>query len=415
MLTTPDSEAGQEAVLKDTIVVGLDVGTSKISTIVAEVSAASIRFIGVSTTQSRGVRKGMIIDMEAASRAIRTSINAARKLSNTEITDVYAGMADSHVKCMPNTGAVGIARGIIRQRDIEWVMETASSIYIPLDKEVMHIIPLEYVVDGEGQITNPLGMRGVRLEANVQIVTGSANSLHNLVRCCEMAGVSVADIVLDPLASAMATLRDDEKECGCILVDIGGGTTDIALFRDSRFISTSILDIGGNQITNDISVCLAIPLPEAERIQKAYGINEYNAGEITVATAGGEKKVDGNLISEIIQSRTEEILNLIKTEIAHLCGNATPSFGVIFTGGVAQLKGFEMLAHAVLNIPVRVGMPEGRDMIEMVRNPIYATAVGLILYAQKSMDDPSSMELLAGDLSHIRKWIKGLVGKLFSA
>ncbi|KJU81947.1 cell division protein FtsA [Candidatus Magnetobacterium bavaricum] len=384
----------------------------------AEVNADSINFRGISMTQSRGVRKGMIIDMESASRAIRASLNAAQKLSNVEIKEVYAGIADNHIKCTTNTGAVGIARGTVRQRDIDWVMETASSVYIPLNKEVMHIIPLEYIVDGEGQINNPLGMRGVRLETNVQIVTGSTNSLHNLIRCCEMAGVSVIDIVLEPLVSAMATLRDDEKECGCILVDIGGGTTDIALFRDSRFISTAILDLGGNQITNDISVCLAIPVQEAERIQKAYGMRssgEYDPEEITVTAISGEKIISANLISDIIKSRSEELLNLIKSEIARLCGNYTPSFGVVFTGGVAQLKGFEMLAHSILNMPVRVGIPEGRDMIDMVRNPIYATAVGLILYAQKSMDDPSSMELLAGDLSHIRKWIKGLVGKLFSA
>ncbi|MBF0538401.1 MAG: cell division protein FtsA [Nitrospirae bacterium] len=397
---------------------GLDVGTTKICTIVAQVSAASIRFLGVSTTPSRGVKKGMIVDMESASKAIRASIKKAQTLSNVEIKEVYAGIADSHVKCMTNTGAVGIARGVVRQKDVEWATETASSVYMPLDKEVMHIIPLEYVVDGEGQITNPLGMKGVRLEANVQIVTGSTNSLHNLIKCCEMAGVSVADIVLEPLVSAMATLRDDEKECGCILVDIGGGTTDIALFRDSRFVSTAILDIGGNQITNDISVCLAIPLAEAERIQKAYGMTasgEYDSEEITVTGASGEKKVTRGFITDIVKSRSEELLNLVKTEIAQLCGNTTPSFGVVFTGGVAQLKGFEILAQSILNMSVRIGMPEGKDMIDMVRNPIYSAAVGLVMYAQKSMDDPSSMELLAGDLSHIRKWIKGLVGKLFSA
>ncbi|MBF0343233.1 MAG: cell division protein FtsA [Nitrospirae bacterium] len=396
----------------------MDVGTTKICTIVAQVNAASIKFLAVSTAQSRGVKKGMIVDMESTSKAIRNSIKKAQTLSNVEIKEVYSGIADGYVKCMTNTGAVGIASGVVRQRDVELALETAQSVYVPLDKEIMHIIPLEYIIDGQEQITNPIGMRGVRLEAHVQIVTGSTNSLHNLIKCCEVAGVSVADIVLEPLVSAMATLRDDEMECGCLLIDVGGGTTDIGLFRDSKFIGTTILDIGGNQFTNDISVCLAIPVKEAERIKKAYGVatsfGEYDSEEIAITGADGERKVTRGHITEIIKSRSEELLNLIKGEITQLCGNNKPSFGVIFTGGGAQLKGFEILAQSILNMPVRIGMPEGKDMIDTVKNPMYSTAVGLIMYAQKSIDDPSSIEILAGDFSHIRKWIKGFVGKLFS-
>ncbi|MBF0565618.1 MAG: cell division protein FtsA [Nitrospirae bacterium] len=398
-------------------IVGLDVGTTKICTLVTRADAEGMEILGVGTTQSQGLRKGMIVDMEGASEAIRESLQKAEESSGIEIKNVYAGISNGHIKSNARSGAVGITSGIVRQSDIDRAMESARSVYVPLDKEVMHIIPVEYVVDGECKINNPVGMRAMRLEANVQVITVGSNAVHNLARCCEMAGVMVAGVQLSPLVSAMAVLREDEKQYGAILIDIGGGTADIAMFKNDNFLSTAIIDVGGNQFTNDIAVGLRIPVEEAERLKKAYGMAMHSyasdSDEITISGSNKEgRKILRSLMTDVIMPRADELLRLIREEIRNMSGYEMAPCGVVLTGGVSQLRGFVTLAQQVLSMPVRVGMPEGKAIIDKIKSPIYSTSVGLAMYGQKNQNE-SSIDVISGEFGSMKKWLKEVVVKVF--
>ncbi|MBF0567030.1 MAG: cell division protein FtsA [Nitrospirae bacterium] len=398
-------------------IVGLDVGTTKICTLVAKTDPERMEITGIGITQSQGLRKGMIVDMEGAAEAIGKSLQKAEEMSGIEIKDVYVGISNAHIKSTARSGAVGIMSGVVRQADIERAMETAQSVYIPLDKEIMHAIPVEYVVDGECKIMNPLGMRAMRLEANLQVIIGSSNAMHNLVKCCEMAGVRAAGVVLEPLVSGMAVLREDEKQNGTILIDIGGGTTDIALFKNNNFLNTAIIDIGGNQFTNDLAVGLRIPVGEAERLKKAYGTaiysSTYDSDEITISGSRKEgRRILRSLMTDMIKPRADELLSLIKKAISEMSGYETAPCGVVLTGGVSQLKGFDVLARNVLSMPVRIGVPEGTDIIDKIKSPIYSTSVGLVMYGRNNHND-SSMESISGEFGTMRKWLKEMASKVF--
>ncbi len=394
--------------------VGLDVGTTKICTIVGRLHENYVEILAVGTSPSVGLRKGIVVDMDATTESVRESVKEAEKIFGKDIHEVYVGIAGGHIKSFRSNGAVGIKNGYINGKDIERVMESAKAVYVPLDREVLHIIPVEYVVDGEGEIKNPIGMSGVRLEANVQIVTGSVMSVQNLIKCCESADLDVREIVLEPLASGMAALRDDEMEYGVILVDIGGGTTDIALFRHNTLIDTSVLGIGGNHFTNDIAVGLRLPAVEAERIKKAYGTalfsEEDDNDEVTIMVANREQKtIPRKYITEIIIPRCDELLSLIKEEIEKMSGYDIASYGVVLTGGASMLSGMERFSEAIFGMPVRTGMPEGEGVTSFIKNPIYSTAVGLLLHAQRNV--PSAMvskDLFASILSKMKGWIKGV-------
>ncbi|MEO5356905.1 MAG: cell division protein FtsA [Nitrospirae bacterium YQR-1] len=396
----------------------LDVGTSKVSTTVAEVRQDSLEIIAVSTVPSQGVRKGVVVDIESTLGAIKTSVGRACEISGVEVKEVYVGISDSHVRTIKSTGAAIVANGMVNQHDVNDCLENAQTIYLPLDKEVLHVIPLDYNVDGETEINNPLGMKGTRLEANVQIVTVATNSVHNLLKCCEMAGLSVAELVYTPLVSSMAVLRDNEKNLGVFLVDIGGGTTDVAFFKDNRFAGAAVLEVAGNQFTNDLAVGLGVSLLEAEKIKKAYGMpgfpDDYEDEAILIGVSGkGEQKVQKSFISSIIMDRSEELIGMISEEMRRLAGGETGHFRVVLTGGVSQMKGFESHVQALLNMPVRIGVPEGKDVIEKVQNPVFSTLLGLLYYGHKSMYELSPVERLVGDLGSMKQWLKGLVGKFF--
>ncbi|MBF0554198.1 MAG: cell division protein FtsA [Nitrospirae bacterium] len=399
-------------------ITGLDIGTSKVTAIVARVTETSTEVAGVGMAASAGVRKGVVVDLESAAAAIREAVKKAQVLSGVEIKEVCTGLSDVHIKSFKSTGAVVLTTDVVTQRDIDKVVETAGTVYVPLDKEIMHMIPVEYVVDGEGQIYNPVGMKGVRLEANMQIVVGASNSIHNVVKCCEMAGLRAADIVFNPLAAAAAVLREDEKDYGAILIDIGGGTTDIALFKDGAFMGAAVIDIGGNQFSNDIAVGLRLPVYEAERLKKAYGMatfpDEYFGEEITVTANKEERRISKSFITEIIKARSEELTGMIKEAILGIPGFSWQPWSVVLTGGVAELKGLEGLISSVLDLPVRVGTCEWAGIGDKIRGPMYATTVGLISYTRKRFYESGSIDTFTTGQSSMSKWFKGLVGKFFN-
>ncbi|MBF0487343.1 MAG: cell division protein FtsA [Nitrospirae bacterium] len=399
-------------------ITGLDIGTSKVTAIVARVTETSTEVAGVGMAVSAGVRKGVVVDLESAAAAIREAVKKAQVISGVEIKDVCTGLSDIHMKSFKSTGAVVLTTDVVTQRDIDKVMETAGTVYVPLDKEIMHMIPVEYVVDGEGQIYNPVGMSGVRLEVNVQVVVGASNSIHNVVKCCEMADLKVADMVFNPLASAAAVLREDEKAYGAILLDIGGGTTDIALFKNGVFMGAAVIDIGGNQFTNDIAVGLRLPVYEAERLKKAYGMatfpDEYFGEEITVTANMEERRISKSFITEIIKARSEELTGMIKEAILGVPGFSWQPWSVVLTGGVAQLKGLEVLISSVLDLPVRVGTCEWQGIGDKIRGPMNATAVGFLSYTRKRFYDSGSMDAFTTGQYSMSKWFKGLVGKFFN-
>ncbi|KJR42441.1 cell division protein FtsA [Candidatus Magnetoovum chiemensis] len=397
-------------------IAGLDVGTTKICVLVARLTGGQLDVISLSEAPSAGVRKGVVVDMEAASASIKNCINKAKDASDVEVKEVYVSIGGGHISCFASSGAVGIADGVVKQKDVSKVLETAQTVYVSLDKELLHIIPVEYVVDGEGEILNPLGMRGVRLEANVQIVTGSVNAVQNLVKCCQMAGVNAVDVVLDPLVSSLSCVRSDERDYGIILLDIGGGITKISLFKNNTFLGASILEIGGNLITNDLAVGLRIPVFEAERLKKAYGLmtlSDADANEeITVLSANKEeRKILKSYILEIIKPRCEEMLSMIQREIKKLSGYELASCGIVLTGGISELISMDKMVETALGLPVRIGIPEGEGLIDKVRSPLYSTVVGLNLYAQKELNDSAYSEILTSDLGSMKSWFKNLFGK----
>ncbi len=402
---------------RDQYIVGLDVGTTKVFTIVGKRTDNSLEILTVGKSYSQGLRKGVIVDMDSTVNSIKSSVREAEEQSGIKIRDVYTGIAGSHISSFRSNGAVGIMNSVVNQKDIDRVMESAQAVYVPLDREMLHIIPTEYVVDGEAEIFNPVGMRGVRLEANVQIVTCSVNAMHNLLECCELAGLFVSEVVLEPIASSLAVLTKDEKDYGVILVDIGGGTTDIAIFKNNTFMDTSILGVGGNHITNDIAVGLRLPAVEAERVKKAYGTtvfsDEIDSEEISIMIADREeKKIPRSYITEIIRPRCEELMLLVRKEIERMSGYDLAPYGMVLTGGTSMLGGIETMAESILSLPVRIGMPDDKDMMDNVKNPIYSTSVGLLLYAEKNIYEENHRSGLSHHLNSLISLIKRILRKL---
>jgi cell division protein FtsA len=396
------------------IVVGLDVGTTKICAVVGEVINGEIEIKGVSTSSSSGLRKGVVVNIEATVESIRNAVKNAESATGVEINSVYVGISGGHIKGFNSHGAIGIRGKEVTFTDVERVIDSAKAVYVPLDREVLHAIPTGYTLDGQNGIKDPEGMIGARLEAKVYILTGAVTSVQNLLKCCEKAGVEVIDIVFEPLASAEAILTDDEKELGVAVVDIGGGTTDIILYKDGWLRHTSVLAIGGTHFTNDIAVGLRMSVTEAERVKKQYGhaITDLidDLEEVDIIQAGQDRKILRRHMSEIIQPRTEELIDLIKNELTSCSGYDIASTGVVLTGGGSLLAGFEGLAESILELPVRIGAPAGtRGSGEIVKNPMYATGTGLVLYGFHA---ESGRELYTatytGIFGKMKEWVKGI-------
>ena len=369
------------------LIVGLDIGTTKICAIVAEETETGIDVVGIGTHPSTGLRKGVVIDIDATVASIKHAVEEAELMADCEITSVYAGIAGGHIRAFNSHGVVAVKDREVHEIDVKRVIDAAKAVAIPMDREVIHVIPQEFIIDDQDGIREPLGMSGVRLEAKIHIVTAAVTSAQNIVKCCNKAGLNVIDIVLEPLASAEAVLSSDERDLGVCMVDIGGGTTDIAVFADGSIKQTSVLGLGGYHLSNDIAVGLRTPFDEAERIKKKFGIAaaRYLPGDdiITVPSVGGRRprEVSRKILCEIIEPRVEEVLTLAHQELVRSgLENRIPS-GIVLTGGASALAGLPELAEEIFEAPVRQGLPSHiGGLQDVVRSPMYSTGVGLVLY-----------------------------------
>jgi cell division protein FtsA len=372
---------------RDELLVGLDIGTTKICAIVAEPTENGIDVIGLGTHPSRGLRKGVVVDIEATVDSIKHAVEEAELMADCEITSVYAGIAGGHIDGMNSHGVVAVKDGEVTDNDVRRVIDAAKAVAIPMDREVIHVIPQEFIIDDQDGIREPLGMHGVRLEAKIHIVTAAVTSAQNIVKCANKAGLNVVDIVLEPLASAEAVLAPDERDLGVCLVDIGGGTTDVAVFADGSIKHTSVLGVGGYHVTNDIAVGLRTPFGEAERIKKRFGVASarYLGSDdiLSVPSVGGRRprEVSRKILCEIIEPRMDEILSLARGELVKAGLEDRIPSGVVLTGGCSALTGIGDLAEEIFESPVRQGMPiHVGGLQDVVRSPMYATGVGLVLF-----------------------------------
>ncbi|HVP31451.1 MAG TPA: cell division protein FtsA [Myxococcota bacterium] len=372
---------------KEDLIVGLDIGTTKICAIVAERTEKGLDVVGLGTHPSRGLRKGVVVDMDATVDSIKRAVEEAELMADCEITSVYAGIAGGHIRSFNSDGIVAVKDREVRDSDVRRVIDAAKAVAIPMDREVIHVIPQEFVIDDQEGIREPVGMSGVRLEAKVHIVTAAVTSAQNIVRCANKAGLNVVDIILEPLASAEAVLSPDERSLGVCLIDIGGGTTDLAIFSDDAIKHTSVLALGGHHISNDIAVGLRTPFEEAERIKKKFGVASARLltsdDVITVPSVGGRRprEVSRKILCEIIEPRVDEILSLARQEIAKAGLLERIPSGVVLTGGCSALAGITELAEEVFEAPVRRGTPmHVGGLQDVVRSPMYATGVGLVLF-----------------------------------
>lgn len=376
---------------KDNLIVGLDIGTTKICCIVGELTHDGIDIIGIGSHTSTGLRKGVVVNIERTVHSIKRAVEEAELMAGCEISDVYAGIAGGHIKGFNSHGVIAIKNREVNEGDIRRVVDAARAVAIPPDREVLHILPQEFVVDDQDGIKDPIGIHGVRLEAKVHIVTGAVTSVHNIVRCANRTGLNVNDIVLEQLASSEAVLTPDEKELGVALIDMGGGTTDIALFSNGAIKYTSVITLGGDNFTTDIAVGLRTPMGEAEKIKQRFGCamaSLVQDGEmIEVACVGGRKprSVSRKALAEIIEPRAEEMLELCKHELVKSGYYEMLGAGVVLTGGCALLEGLPELGEKIFGMPVRRGFPQGVGGItDIVSSPMYATGVGLIIYGSKN-------------------------------
>jgi cell division protein FtsA len=372
---------------REELIVGLDIGTTKICVIVAEQTENGIDIVGIGTHPSRGLRKGVVVDIDATVDSIKHAVEEAELMADYEITSVYAGIAGSHIQGFNSHGVVAVKDREVREGDVKRVIDAAKAVAIPMDREVIHVIPQEFIIDDQDGILEPLGMSGVRMEAKIHIVTAAVSSAQNVVKCANKAGLNVMDIVLEPLASAEASLQDDERDLGVCLIDIGGGTTDVAVFADGSIKHTSVLGLGGYHISNDIAVGLRTPFEEAERIKKKFGVaaSRFLPSDdvISVPSVGGRRprQVSRKILCEIIEPRVDEILSLARRSLVTAGLEGRIPSGVVLTGGCSALEGLLDLAEEIFEAPVRPGLPSDvGGLQDVVRSPMYATGVGLALF-----------------------------------
>ncbi len=401
------------------IIVGLDIGTTKITAVVGEMLDDEINIIGVGSHPSTGLRKGSVVNIESTVDSIRKAVEEAELMAGCDISSVYVGIAGNHIKGFNSHGIIAIKGREIMESDVERVIDAAKAVAIPTDREILHVIPQEFIVDDMESIQNPVGMTAIRLEAKIHIVTGAVSSARNIVKCCNKAGLEVCDMVLESLASGQAVLTDEEKELGCLLADMGGGTTDLALFKDNNVKFIYELTVGGHNLTNDISIGLRTPLPEAEKIKIEHGTcvpqNVRSGATIEVPAVGGRapKKLSKGILAEILEPRVDEIFSLLKKEIfSNGLENSFPA-GFVLTGGSVVLDGISEIAESVFNVPVRVGEPNNiGGLKDIVKNPAYATGVGLVIFGSDATCKIDFKETDTGFnsiLTRMKQWFKDII------
>jgi len=419
---------------KGSLIVGLDVGTTKTCAVVGEIvpvkktergffsdntnDAMVVDIIGVGNAPSSGVKKGVVINIERTAESIKRAIEEVAAVTGIEIKAVYVGIAGDHVDSFSSQGVIAVRDKEINQQEVERVIDAAKTVAIPLDREILHVAPMGFTVDGQNGINDPRGMSGIRLEANVRIITGSATSVKNLIKSCQRAGIDILGIMLEPLASAEAILSMEERDMGAGIVDIGGGTTNITLFHEGNICYNSVLNVGGGNFTNDIAIGLRVPASEAEKIKKEYGcalltmVKNNEEIEITYEDKPGRKIPRQHLI-EILQPRAEEVLYLIKEEIVKSGFYGLMTSGIVLTGGAVLLHGMDIMAENILELPVRIGKAKGiKGLTDIVSSPEYVTGVGLVLCGAKESAAERRMNG-GGQFSEVKMMIKRWVNGIF--
>lgn len=396
------------------LIVALDVGTSKIVVIVSELQADGVlKIIGLGQHVSKGLKKGVVINIESTMQAIQRAIEEAELMADCKIKDVYTGIAGSHIKSLNSHGMVKVKDSEVSQMDIDRVIETAQAITLPPDQQVLHILTQEYIVDDQHDIRDPLGMSGMRLEVKVHIVSGAIAAAQNIIKCIKRSGLDVLELVLQPLASSEAVLTKDEKELGVCLVDIGGGTTDIAIIKNGSIQHTAVIPIAGDQITNDIAVAFRTPTQSAEDIKISHGSAvSYMASaneiiEIPLVDGREPKKITTQALAQVIEPRVTELYELVRNELHRSrMGNAIAS-GIVITGGSSMMKGMINLGESIFNMPVRIGIPRDVDgLLQVVENPRYATGIGLLKIGRDEIEKNSSYKLDGNSIPQVFKRMK---------
>ena len=401
------------------LLVGLDIGTSKVACLVGELKDDDqIEIIGIGTHPTRGLKKGVVVDIESTVQSIQRAVEEAELMAGCEIHSVHAGIAGSHIRSLNSHGITAIKEREVSQADVDRVIDAARAVAIPADQQMLHILPQEFIIDDQEGIREPIGMCGVRLEARVHMVTGAVSAAQNILKCIRRCGLEVDDLVLEQLASSYAVLGEDEKELGVCLVDIGGGTTDLAIFTDGAIRHTAVIPIAGDQVTNDIAVALRTPTQHAEqiKIQHACALTQLAGGSepIEVPSIGDRppRRLSRQTLSEVVEPRYEELLTLLRNELRRSGFEDLVAGGVVLTGGSAKMKGLIELAEEVFHMPVRLGTPQHViGMEDVMRNPIYATGVGLLIYARQNRF-ARRPELAAGRgfkgvWQRMRSWFQG--------
>ncbi len=407
---------------KSELLVGLDIGTTKICAVVGELAEdGNIDIVGIGTCPSTGLRKGVVVNIEQTVQCVRKAIDEAELMAGCEIRAVYVGIAGSHIMGINSHGVIAVKGGEVEPRDVDRALDAARAVAIPADREVIHILPQEYVLDEQRGIADPLGMAGVRLEVKVHIVTGAVSSAQNIVRSCDRSGLEVADIALESLASAKAVLTEEEREIGVALVDLGGGTTDIAIFANDAIKHTAVLALGGQNLTNDIAFGLRTSMAAAEKIKTKYGCaltdlvrhDEF----IEVPSVGGRdaRRLSRQLLAEICEPRMEEILYLVDQTLIRSGYKDLIGAGVVLTGGTALVEGCQELGEQIFNLPTRIGYPrQVGGLKDVVNSPKFATAVGLLRYgAEKESQGPRTFtsnesSLFENVFGKMKMWFKDI-------
>jgi len=401
------------------LIVGLDIGTSKVVAIVGEiVGDDEIEIIGIGSNPSRGLKRGVVVNIESTVHSIQRAIEEAELMAGCEIHSVYAGIAGSHIRSLNSHGIVAIRDSEVTVNDIDRVIDAARAVAIPADQKILHILPQEFVVDSQEGVKEPIGMSGVRLEAKVHMVTGAVSAAQNIIKCVRRCGLEVDDIILEQLASSQSVLTDDEKELGVCLVDIGGGTTDIAVFTQGAIHHTAVIPIAGDQVTNDIAVALRTPTQHAEdiKIQYACALTQLASPDetIEVPSVGDRpaRRLARQTLAEVVEPRYEELFTLVQAELRRSGFEDMIAAGIVLTGGSAKMEGAVDLAEEIFHMPVRLGVPQYvTGLSDVVRNPIHATGVGLLLFGlrqqRESLPQLHSEGGLKGVWERMKGWFQG--------
>ncbi|MDD1609916.1 MAG: cell division protein FtsA [Methylococcaceae bacterium] len=398
------------------LIVGLDIGTSKVAAIVGEIASdGSLEIIGIGSTPSRGLKKGVVVNLESTVQSIQRAIEEAELMAGCQIKSVFAGIAGCHIRSLNSHGIVAIKDKEVTQYDIDRVIDSARAVAIPADQKILHILPQEFVIDLQGGIKEPIGMSGIRLEAKVHMVTGSVSASQNIIKCIRRCGLEVEDLVLEQLASCNAVLTEDEKDLGVLLCDIGGGTTDIAIYADGAIKHTAVIPVAGDQVTNDIAVALRTPTVNAEEIKRKYACALTQLadvdGTIEVPSIGDRspRKISAQNLAEIIEPRYEELLLLVQAELRRSGYEDAIATGIVLTGGSSKVMGLIDLAEEIFHMPVRMGGPQNvTGLSEVVKNPIHSTGVGLLIYGKDHQNLSSSIDAEgSGWFAKIKNWFNG--------